>query len=176
MRWNFTSQFVVDVQFEDIDGGGVVHHPNYLRYLERARCQAMREIGVPFEQCLKDGVAFVVAELNSKYLRPLQFGQRVFVLTRLVALRKSSLKVFQKIVVEPPSQELLAADLDFFSNSGRPCFFAQLRLVAVNLQDARPINLPEHLRNAAGCPSAEALTLRPELSDVRLLPFTQDNG
>jgi len=171
MRWNFTSQFAVDVQFEDIDGGGVVHHPNYLRYLERARCQAMREIGVPFEQCLKDGVAFVVAELNSKYLRPLVFGQRVFVLTRLVALRKSSLKVFQKIVVEPPAQDNLTVEQDFFTTAGRACFFAQLRLVAVDLRDARPINLPEPLRAASGCPSAEILAQRPEFTDMRLLPF-----
>jgi YbgC/YbaW family acyl-CoA thioester hydrolase len=176
MRWNYTSQFAVEVQFEDIDGGGVVHHPNYLKYLERARCQAMREIGVPFEQCLKDGVAFVVAELNSKYLRPLQFGQRVFVLTRLVALRKSSLKVFQKIISEPPTKELLDGHQDFFSTAGRACFFAQLRLVAVNLNDARPINLPDNLRSAAGCPAADLLAEQTQLTDVRLLPFSQENG
>ncbi|MEY2987497.1 MAG: tol-pal system-associated acyl-CoA thioesterase, partial [Pseudomonadota bacterium] len=70
MHWNQTSRCDVDVQFEDIDAGGVVHHPNYLKYLERARCQAMREIGVPFENCLAQGVAFVVAEVHSKYTRP----------------------------------------------------------------------------------------------------------
>jgi YbgC/YbaW family acyl-CoA thioester hydrolase len=171
MRWNSTTCFPVDVQFEDIDGGGVVHHPNYLKYLERARCQAMREIGVPFESCLKDGVAFVVAELNAKYLKPIHFGQRVFVLTRLVALRKSSLKVFQKIVETPPPENLQSDLKSFFSSERENFFMAQLRLVAVDLQTGRPVSVPESLRLAGGCPSPEELMVSSDSSEVRLTAF-----
>ncbi len=176
MRWNSTSCLPIDVQFEDIDGGGVVHHPNYLKYLERGRCQAMREIGVPFEECLKDGVAFVVAELNSKYLRPLQFGQRVFVLTRLVAMRKSSLKVYQKIVTQLPTDKDLAAEVGFLNGAVGTSFLAQIRLVAVDLKNAKPIFVPESLRLAGGCPSHDELASMPAWTDVRLTPFNQENN
>jgi len=176
MRWNSTSCLPIDVQFEDIDGGGVVHHPNYLKYLERGRCQAMREIGVPFEGCLKDGVAFVVAELNSKYLRPLQLGQRVFVLTRLVAMRKSSFKVHQKIVIQPPSDAERSSGEGFLNGNSGTSFMAQIRLVAVDLKNAKPILVPESLRLAGGCPSHDELACMPAWTDVRLTPFNQDNN
>ncbi|MEY4065280.1 MAG: tol-pal system-associated acyl-CoA thioesterase [Pseudomonadota bacterium] len=171
MRWNSTTCFPVDVQFEDIDGGGVVHHPNYLKYLERARCQAMREIGVPFEACLKEGIAFVVAELNAKYLKPVLLGQKVFVLTQLVALRKSSLKVFQKIVESPPPENLQLDLKNFFSTDRGHCFVAQLRLVAVDLRTGRPVPVPDALRVAGGCPSFEEMQTSSTFSEVRLTPF-----
>lgn len=174
MRWNETSHLAIDVQFEDIDGGGVVHHPNYLKYLERARCQSMREIGVPFDECLKDGIAFVVAEVNSRYLRPLLLGQKVHVLTRLVAARKSSLKVFQKILPQPPSAEEIALGHELYFTRGSPCYIAQLRLVAVDLKSGKPIPLPEKLRIASGCPTQEELLKVGSWSDVRLSTFASD--
>ncbi|NBO37215.1 acyl-CoA thioesterase [bacterium] len=175
MRWNTTSSFAIEVQFEDIDGGGVVHHPNYLRYLERGRCQAMREIGVPFEKCLKDGIAFVVAEVNSKYLMPLQFGQRICVLTRLVAMRKSSLKVFQKIVAAGSIDPEDINSADFFKLDKNTFFISQLRLVAVELASGRPISVPQDLRVAGNCPSEAEFVSNPAWTNVRLQGFTSDS-
>lgn len=170
MRWNSTCRLPIEVQFEDIDGGGVVHHPNYLKYLERARCHAMREIGVPFEQCLKDGIAFVVAEIHGKYLSPLQLGARMCVETRLVAVRKSSLKVIQKIVSaerKPQSDETTES---FLTSDRQTLFIAQLRLVAVDLKSGKPIPFPESLRLAGGVPDSQQMTLNPEWTDVRIAP------
>ena len=174
MRWNETSYFPIDVQFEDIDGGGVVHHPNYLKYLERARCHAMREIGVPFDECLKDGIAFVVAELNSKYLRPLTYGQRIYVHTRLVAMRKSSFKVFQKIMIDDLTLPEIRNSDQFFIKESQASFFAQLRLVAVDLKHGKPIPVPEKIRVNGGYPTPSELSMQLSASDVRLLPFHED--
>ena len=171
MHWNQTSRCDVDVQFEDIDAGGVVHHPNYLKYLERARCHAMREIGVPFESCLQQGVAFVVAEVHSKYTRPLRFGHRVSVLTQVAAMRTSSLKLYQKIVTLPcgpiePSTCLSARE--FFEQHKEHYFLAQLRLVAISLSTGKPIPIPENIRLAGCFPSEEDLQSNKPWTDVRL--------
>ncbi|NBW80160.1 acyl-CoA thioesterase [bacterium] len=173
MRWNTTTRFPVEVQFEDIDGGGVVHHPNYLKYLERARCHAMREIGVPFEACLKNGIAFVIAEFNAKYLAPLQLGAKVVVETRLVAVRKSSLKVYQKIVVSPGASESDASHTAFLKPDKETFFIAQLRLVTVDLKTGKPVSLPDDLRVAGGIPSADSSVHQPSWSDVRLTSFSE---
>jgi acyl-CoA thioester hydrolase len=173
MRWNTTTRFPFEVQFEDIDGGGVVHHPNYLKYLERARCHAMREIGVPFEGCLKNGIAFVVAEFHAKYLAPLQFGAKAAVETRLVAVRKSSLKVYQKIVTEPGPSERVQSQTDFLKPDKETFFFAQLRLVTVDLKTGKPVSLPDDLRRAGGIPASDLLLNQPVWSDVRLSPFSE---
>ncbi|MEY3902617.1 MAG: hypothetical protein RL189_1923 [Pseudomonadota bacterium] len=170
MRWNSTCRLPIEVQFEDIDGGGVVHHPNYLKYLERARCHAMREIGVPFEQCLQDGIAFVVAEIHGKYLSPLQFGARMCVETRLVAVRKSSLKVIQKIVSAERQPILDEATESFLKGDRQTHFIAQLRLVAVDLKSGKPIPLPESLRLAGGVPDSLQMAVHPEWTDVRIVP------
>lgn len=171
MRWNQTARCEVDVHFEDIDAGGVVHHPNYLKYLERARCLAMREIGVPFESCLEQGVAFVVAEVHSKYLRPLRFGQKVTVLTQVAAIKTSSLKIYQKIVDLPkvPEETLdNPSRHEFFSPQGATYYQAQLRLVAVHLATGKPIPVPERIRSAGQFPDAAELQSNKEWMDVRL--------
>lgn len=172
MRWNATTRFPIEVQFEDIDGGGVVHHPNYLKYLERARCQAMREIGVPFEQCLIDGIAFVVAECHGKYMAPLKFGDKVIVETQLVAVRKSSLKVYQKIVQIGAESEPIVEPSGFLKANRKTYFLAQLRLVTVDLKTGQPVTLPESMRRAGQLPTQDDLNLRPEWMDVRLQPFS----
>lgn len=171
MQWNQTSRCDVDVHFEDIDAGGVVHHPNYLKYLERARCQAMREIGVPFESCLAQGLAFVVAEVHSKYTRPLRFGQRVSVLTQVAAFRTSSLKIYQKIVALPEDGSELSPHRcarDFFAGHEENYFLAQLRLVAVSLSTGKPTPIPENIRMAGGFPSEVDLKENRQWTDVRL--------
>jgi acyl-CoA thioester hydrolase len=160
----------VDVQFEDIDAGGVVHHPNYLKYLERARCQAMREIGVPFENCLAQGVAFVVAEVHSKYTRPLKFGQRVSVITQVAALRTSSLKVYQKIIGLPPESDELNSHCsarEFFAAHAEIYFQAQLRLVTISLATGKPIPIPENIKKAGHFPSEVELNSNRHWMDVR---------
>jgi acyl-CoA thioester hydrolase len=174
MRWKTTTRYPLEIQFEDIDGGGVVHHPNYLKYLERARCQALRDLGVPFEACLKDGIAFVIAEFHAKYLSPLILGSKIIVETRLVAVRKSSLKVLQKIVSDQrPHEQSETSDAEFVRPDKQTYFVAQLRLVTVDLKTGRPMQLPENVRLAGGVPPVDELHLEPVWTDVRLSPFAE---
>lgn len=173
MRWKTTTQYPLEVQFEDIDAGGVVHHPNYLKYLERARCQSMREIGIPLEACLNDGIAFAVAEFQGKYCAPLRLGSKVVVKTRLVAVRKSSLKVLQKIVSADESETPENTIHEFLSPQKSTFFVAQLRLVAIDLKTTKPISIPENIRSAGGIPKLTELTQDETGMDVRLTAFVE---
>ena len=40
-------RYAVRVYYEDTDAGGVVYHATYLRYAERARTEALRDLGIP---------------------------------------------------------------------------------------------------------------------------------
>ncbi len=42
--------FSLIVEFEDVDAHGVVHHPNYLKYLEKARSYGIRKCGYSLEK------------------------------------------------------------------------------------------------------------------------------
>src|ERR1700709_1351808 len=58
------------VYYEDTDAGGVVYHANYLRYAERARTEALRDIGAPHADMLERfGVMFMVRSLEVDYER-----------------------------------------------------------------------------------------------------------
>ena len=61
----------VRVYWEDTDAGGVVYHASYLRFLERARTEWLRRLGVD-QQAFKQatGLAFLVHRMEIDFLRP----------------------------------------------------------------------------------------------------------
>lgn len=162
MIFDQTSVFKFRVEFEDLDAGGVVHHPKYLMFLERARTASMIDCGYSFGQCLRDGLAFVVAEARIRYQVSARYEQQLFVLSRIVAARRSSVKIFQSIVSRcPTSDELMAMGDDFF-NLEQTMFCAQLRLVAVSTQSMKPVELPEKLRKSFCLPDANYFVNNPD--------------
>ncbi len=91
---NFT--FPVRVYWEDTDAGGVVYYANYLRFLERARSEWLRSLGIDQASLLRDKrLQFVVVEANIRYHRPAKFDDELVVSVRLDELRSASV-VFQQ--------------------------------------------------------------------------------
>ena len=74
----------VDVRFHDVDMVGVVWHGHYLRYLKNARWALMNQLGYGLERMLESGVAWPIVELQTKYLGPARFGDRLRVRASLV--------------------------------------------------------------------------------------------
>jgi acyl-CoA thioester hydrolase len=59
------------VYWEDTDGGGIVYYANYLRFLERARTEWLRERGIVQSELVRSpGIIFAVASVNVEYRRP----------------------------------------------------------------------------------------------------------
>ena len=64
-------RYAVRVYYEDTDAGGVVYHANYLRFAERARTEALRDLGIPHAELLRQfGLMFVVRRIKVDYLAP----------------------------------------------------------------------------------------------------------
>ena len=53
--------------YYETDKMGVVHHSNYIRFLEEARCRLLDEIGYSYRQIEDDGLMIPVLEVNCKY-------------------------------------------------------------------------------------------------------------
>jgi acyl-CoA thioester hydrolase len=176
MRFLETHVLPLLVQFEDIDAGGFVHHPNYLRFIERGRYQSLREIDFGFERQLADGQTFVVAEMQQRYLSPLAMGEEVFVVTRLVAVRKSSIKVVQGILRRRPTpEELERAGDDIFALEGI-AFGAHVRFVYFDLGRRKAVEIPSPLRALLKIPDEPFFAANPARRDVRLLGFDAKNS
>jgi YbgC/YbaW family acyl-CoA thioester hydrolase len=86
------------VDFDLLDAGDVVYHPNYLILCERARNAALAAAGFTFQEMWAQGMALAVLECNSKYSRALEFAQDLAILTRTTDSTGSRLSVQQQIV------------------------------------------------------------------------------
>lgn len=80
---------LIDVQFFDIDPMNVVWHGNYVKYLETARCDLLNKIGYNYDDMKADGVAYPIAKMDLKFIKPAFFMQKLKVVSTLVELEPS---------------------------------------------------------------------------------------
>src|SRR5215211_4563256 len=79
-------RFALTVYFEDTDTAGVVYYANYLRFMERARSDMIRAVGIDQGEALRaDGSAYYVAEANIRYRRPARLGDDLLVVSTVEA-------------------------------------------------------------------------------------------
>lgn len=91
-------EWPVRVYYEDTDLQGVVYYANYFRFLERARTEWLRALGVDQVE-MKDVQRriFVVTEMNAKFLAPARFNDQILVTARLSNLSRASFDIEQNI-------------------------------------------------------------------------------
>nr|MDP9178981.1 tol-pal system-associated acyl-CoA thioesterase [Gemmatimonadota bacterium] len=105
-----TFTFPVRVYWEDTDAGGVVYYANYLRFLERARSEWLRSIGIDQAVLLRDErLQFVVVEVNIRYHRPALFDDALAVSVQIEELRGASVVFVQEIRRGMADGELLVS-------------------------------------------------------------------
>ncbi|MFN3726293.1 MAG: tol-pal system-associated acyl-CoA thioesterase [Allosphingosinicella sp.] len=116
-----THRFALRVYFEDTDAAGIVYYANYLRFMERARSDMLRAIGIDQRAVMDAGEGvYVVAEASIKYRSPARLDDDLVVVTTLEALRAASVTIHQRVM---RGGELLADATivaAFLSPDGRP--------------------------------------------------------
>lgn len=113
--------FALTVYFEDTDTAQVVFYANYLKFIERARTDMLRALGIDHAQVHHSGGGtYVVAEVNVRYLRPARLGDDLVVVSRLLDVRAASIRIHQRVMrigEVLADAEVTAA---FLSSDGRP--------------------------------------------------------
>lgn len=88
----------IRIYYEDTDHGGVVYHANYLKFMERARTELLRDLG--FEQsklAAEADVVFALSRSDLRYLRPALFDDLIHVQTEIVEIKGARILFKQKI-------------------------------------------------------------------------------
>lgn len=67
------------INYYETDKMGVVHHSNYIRYLEEARTGWMEEIGIPFEVLEENGITIPVLGVECEYKHHVTFGDTIII-------------------------------------------------------------------------------------------------
>jgi acyl-CoA thioester hydrolase len=102
--------FPVRVYWEDTDAGGVVYYARYLHFLERARSEWLRTLGIDQARLLsEERLQFVVVEAGIRYHRPARFDDELVVTAALGELRGASVTFAQEIRRGSVSGELLVS-------------------------------------------------------------------
>ncbi|MEI7606758.1 MAG: tol-pal system-associated acyl-CoA thioesterase [Rhodospirillaceae bacterium] len=79
-----THHFPIRVYFEDTDAFGVVYNARYLGFLERARTEMMRLLGIPHAEMMADhGAVFAIRRYEIDYLSPARLDDLLDVRTRI---------------------------------------------------------------------------------------------
>jgi acyl-CoA thioester hydrolase len=77
---------------------GIVYYANYLKYLERARTEFLREKGFEQDELIgEQGVAFAVRSIQVDYLKPAKFNDELLVTTEVAEVKRASLIFHQTI-------------------------------------------------------------------------------
>ena len=130
------SNLDVRVYYEDTDAGGVVYHANYLKYIERARTEHLRELGFELSALdQKSGLVFVVKSLKAEYLSPAFLDDAIVVQTSIKSMKHASLIFDQKITNIEKNTVLFIAEVKVVSvskNNLKPCAFPQEILEKLN--------------------------------------------
>lgn len=71
------AEIELNVPFFDVDMMEVVWHGHYVKYFEEARCALLDKLGHNYRQMRDAGYAWPIIDLQVRYIRGAQFGQRI---------------------------------------------------------------------------------------------------
>jgi acyl-CoA thioester hydrolase len=91
-------QWPIRVYYEDTDAQGVVYYANYFRFMERARTEWLRALGVDQVALMEnERRIFVVTETSAQFLVPARFNDEIIVTAGLSGLTRATFDIEQNI-------------------------------------------------------------------------------
>ena len=118
----------VRVYYEDTDSAGIVYHASYLRFMERARTEWLRSLGIDLPALRDDHqILFTVSRMRLEYLKPAYFDDMLDVSLGLTRFGGASFLLDQG--VRRPPRELLCR--------------AEVRIACVDATTLRPRPIPQ---------------------------------
>lgn len=98
----------IRVYYEDTDAQGLVYFANYFKFMERARTEWLRSLGVEQNVLLyRERRHFVVIDTSAEFLKPAKFNDELIATARLVGLTRATFLIEQNIYRNSLDGELL---------------------------------------------------------------------
>ena len=120
--------YKLKVYYEDTDAGGVVYYANYLKFLERARTEALVSLGSSNKKIKEDfGALIIVKSCNIEYKISSFLEDELSIRSFVKSVTKTSFLMYQLI---SRGEDLIAE--------------AKVHLVFVN-KDGKPVKIPDNL-------------------------------
>lgn len=123
----------IRVYWEDTDAGQIVYHARYLHFMERARSEWLRHIGIEQDQVrAQQNLVFVVTESHLKWIKPARYNDELNVTVENVKIGRASLQFEQRVCRQnQDGEELLVT--------------ASVRAAAVADGGLKPMRIPQSI-------------------------------
>ena len=122
----------VRVYYEDTDAQGVVYYANYFKFMERARTEWIRYLGIEQDKMLYEQKRmFVVVDTQADFLIPAKFNDELVVTAGLISAVRASFQIEQNIYRNNLDGELLIR--------------GRTRAALLNAETLKPVRLPPSL-------------------------------
>lgn len=122
---NAPAPYIRRVYYYETDQMAIVHHSNYIRWLEEARLDYMAQVGLDYGQMENAGIIMPVVSVNCRYLVSARYGQTVHIFSRLTGFNGVRASFCYRVCL-PDGTVLATAESEH-------CF--------LDRQSRRPINL-----------------------------------
>jgi len=113
----------INPRYSETDQMGIIHHANYLIYLEQARLEWLEQLGFSYVKMEKDGILLPVYNIDITYKKPIRLGDKISVRIKLKSLPTT------KVVF----------DYEIVNQRDQICTICELTLVFTNAKSFRPI-------------------------------------
>ncbi|MGB5602942.1 MAG: tol-pal system-associated acyl-CoA thioesterase [Gammaproteobacteria bacterium] len=122
----------VRVYYEDTDAGGVVYYANYLKFLERARTEYLRELGFEQDQLKQEyGIIFAVHSLTIQYRKPAVFNDALRV-TAVISDKGNARLTFKQMITR--------------EDQNTPICSAEVSIACLDANKFSPVRIPAHIQ------------------------------
>ena len=126
-----THRFPVRVYYEDTDMAGIVYHANYLRFIERARSDWVRGLGIDQRAMRDAGEVFAVRRIEADYLASARFDDALEVVTHVASVSPARMALVQEVRRDAQVLFLARVTLVCLGAGGKPTRLpARLRLMS----------------------------------------------
>lgn len=110
------------VRFNEVDLQGVVHHTVIVTYLEIARVEFWRELGISYKVMRDEGYEFIINNVKVEYINPLLFDEIIDVYVSVKSIKKASF-VLEYVIFKQDGQKAILAETGLVCSrvgSGKP--------------------------------------------------------
>ena len=118
------------INYYETDSMQIVHHSNYIRFMEESRIDSLEKIGLPYSEMERQGVLIPVLGVNCQYKHPAKFGETILV--------NVTVKEYTgvKIIMEYTITNKATGDL-ILTGETKHCF-TDMNLKPISLKKSRP--------------------------------------
>ena len=130
-----------EINYYETDKMGIVHHSNYIRFLEEARCKWLKEMGIPMEKLEELGYTIPTLEVNCQYKNHVTSGDLISIRPIITEYNGVRMTVSYEVKENKTGKEVIKAwTKHCFTNK-------KLRPINMKKSNTKIHNIFENLKN-----------------------------